>query len=458
MFLLRERSDAEAETLIHSDRVFQEALARGCSYYHVSCKSGDYDIEYKANDADVSKEFLKKAHLTKVIPDYAIYDEDDTDSLYLEYFGLFKALCIEEANEYTIVLSKLAIKHSDMEIYCLDGRLKKFFEDNERIHIVDAFPELAERMFLRVVSKPDRSRGVMNPFVTPSVFAFHNIFFLQALLNGKKLKDVKYLEYVVEERSGIASILIRLAAFKNAFARFGLKVGIRRGSGRYKTEMTEKYFNIDFLGDDADENNTIQLDSVALIVPTVFYQRADKSFDSGVINQGLKAQMDEYFDAVFKGKSVLGLLIRGTDYLTTGQIGERIMATVDDMIPMIDEWMAADGYEYVFLASEDADICEKMVAKYGDKLRMLSQERHRVSDFKDVTIISELEKKKHTGQEYDDALEDTTINYFYALYILSRCDSFICSGQCNGYDLVNAFNEGKFKKVYKFSVGTNKNP
>ena len=37
-------------------------------------------------------------------------------------------------------------------------------------------------------------------------------------------------------------------------------------------------------------------------------------------------------------------------------------------------------------------------------------------------------------------------------YLLSRCDSFMCSGQCNGWDVVNDFNGGKFQRSYKFSV------
>ena len=50
-------------------------------------------------------------------------------------------------------------------------------------------------------------------------------------------------------------------------------------------------------------------------------------------------------------------------------------------------------------------------------------------------------------------IEDTTVNYFYALYMLSRCDSFLCSGKCNGWDIVNEFNKGKFLRSYKFHVG-----
>ena len=67
-----------------------------------------------------------------------------------------------------------------------------------------------------------------------------------------------------------------------------------------------------------------------------------------------------------------------------------------------------------------------------------------------------LEKAEKSGSEYEDTLEDTTINYFYALYMLSRCDSFMCSGQCNGYDMVCRFNENRFDRVYKFAIALDK--
>ena len=67
--------------------------------------------------------------------------------------------------------------------------------------------------------------------------------------------------------------------------------------------------------------------------------------------------------------------------------------------------------------------------------------------------LYELEKKLHSGKDYEAALEDTTVNYFYALYMLSKSDAFMCSGQCNGFDVVRAFKEGAFEREYKFSAG-----
>ena len=85
-------------------------------------------------------------------------------------------------------------------------------------------------------------------------------------------------------------------------------------------------------------------------------------------------------------------------------------------------------------------------------LDALAQERLKLSDLRENEVISDYEKE-HADGMYEEKLEDTTINYFYALYMLSRCDSFICSGRCNGWDIVMSLNNGRFANCYKFAVG-----
>jgi hypothetical protein len=51
------------------------------------------------------------------------------------------------------------------------------------------------------------------------------------------------------------------------------------------------------------------------------------------------------------------------------------------------------------------------------------------------------------------AMSEELCDKWHALYMLSRCDSFLCSGKCNGWDIVNEFNKGKFLRSYKFHVG-----
>lgn len=56
---------------------------------------------------------------------------------------------------------------------------------------------------------------------------------------------------------------------------------------------------------------------------------------------------------VLSDRKALGVLIRGTDYKVVGFHGPRMQAPVEEMLPMIKEWVENDGYEEIFLATED---------------------------------------------------------------------------------------------------------
>ena len=73
--------------------------------------------------------------------------------------------------------------------------------------------------------------------------------------------------------------------------------------------------------------------------------------------------------------------------------------------------------------------------------------------WKSLKLIAELENEKYAPDEKEEHIEDMTVNYFYAMYVLSKCDSFIASGLSNGIDMVKGFNLDHFRHYYQFSVG-----
>ncbi len=94
-----------------------------------------------------------------------------------------------------------------------------------------------------------------------------------------------------------------------------------------------------------------------------------------------------------------------------------------------------------------------MTAAFPGKVRVISQERYSITDFitEGVTTISELDRKRHEGEDYDVFLEDSTANYFYALYLLSRCESFMYSGQCGGVVMTKSLSDNGFKRMFCFA-------
>ena len=94
-----------------------------------------------------------------------------------------------------------------------------------------------------------------------------------------------------------------------------------------------------------------------------------------------------------------------------------------------------------------------MRAEFGSLVKIVAQERFSVEEFKTVKLIAELENEKYAPDEKEEHIEDMTVNYFYAMYVLSKCDSFIASGLSNGIDMVRGFNLDHFRHYYQFSVG-----
>ena len=457
--------DAEAKTLRHSDNLFHEALKYDLESklrFHVkNDKGGDFDIVYWDNNDDIEPidtypKYVKPPYMTK----YLKYNETDKNSLYLDFFKGLNRCIFEELNEYTIVLTKVMLSYTDLEIYCLDERIYWFVDEDPRLHIIQELPEdrFAEGTFyIQAEIRTGLEDYSFNRL--SSTYAFHNIFFLQWMLDGKDFKNYRFFTMAINDTGGIGSVLSSYKTNKQAAETFGLKFVSPNVDhfGKFPRSMVEKYFAVDIWDADANEENTLVVPDLVLFYKTKFYCGLRASLDVDSISTAFREEMDEYYDAVLGEKKSLGLLIRGSDYISTGLSGIRKMATVEQMTPKIRQWMEDYGYEKLFLATEDADILAAMRKEFGKKLIALSQKRLSVSNLRSGQVISEYEKETG-GEDYNAKLEDTTINYFYALYILSRCDAFICSGQCNGWDNVLSLNDGKFERSYKFSVGVTGDP
>ena len=461
MLSIVEKSGDECTVLRHGKEVFHDALElvkNGETRFHVT-GSGfpDYDLVYTENMQLFSRQMymliMQVTRGSNLYAPFLCYDEDDTDNICLQFLEQFRRMEIETVDEYCVVAAKLALRHTGMEIWSADERIRWFIEDTDRLHITQELPAESGADTLRITGNPmDFGYAKRDWSRLCSAAAFQNLFFWQAFAKGKQ---VKYMQIALFESEGIGGILSSMSVAANLAALKGWKAYLKPGSTRYPDRMLEKYFNIPFRPEDATEENTAFVDDIPYLYLTWLRFQYPAHYGTDILNGTFKAQMDEYTEAVFNGRKILGVLARGTDYVTSKQGPESVHARVKDMVPLIREWIEQDGYEKIFLATEDQDILDKMREEFPGMILDVAQERHSVSDLRrqKARMIYELEKKLHSGKEYEAALEDTTVNYFYALYMLSKSDAFICSGQCNGYDVVKAFREGSFAREYKFSAG-----
>lgn len=446
MYYIEKTDGTEYEILPHGEDIFLRAHALGERRFTVLLPDGEgYDLVPVKNDDYKSTYFDRRFPGQTVFPDYTDYDETSEDTLYLKPLRLCRAVRIDFLCEYTAVLARLILRKTNNIIYCTDRRLIWFTGESERIRIVTDISEIPETGCMRIGDLDADRNGVGNGFgnIGP-ISAFHNVFFLQGVVHS--LQGIKYGAIDLDPGAGIGSILVTMNRYKKAFSELGLEmVLVGESVGRFRSSFISEHFSFSHLMPDVSEENTLHLKNVATYAGTFWSFSQKGEPDLNVLSRKFIAELEEHSQAVIGGKKMLGVLIRGTDYALVNPTGPKKMATVSDMIPLIHEWMENFGFDGIFLATEDQDIYEKMTAEFGKTLSSVAQKRHRTSELVDKYLLSSIQT--------DEELEENTVKYLHALYILSRCDSFVCSGWCNGYDLVLGLRQGDFSHMCCFKEG-----
>ncbi len=222
-------SEIEAKELSLSDHLFHEALRlqpESKTRFHVKNDKGEnFDIVYWDNEDDIEPtEGYPKYVKPPFIARYPFYDEADTSTLYLEFLHQFDRMMFEELNEYTVVLTSVILSNTEMDVWCRDARIFWFTGENDRIHIVDTFPENRFADTTLYIQEQHRCGLEDGNFKRRSaVYAFHNVFFLQWILNGRNLKNFKFLTLPINDAGGIGALLSAYTRNQALAERLGLK-------------------------------------------------------------------------------------------------------------------------------------------------------------------------------------------------------------------------------------------
>lgn len=447
MYLVCEKDNSKCLSLLHGSDIFKQARESKAERIHVHMPDGEgYDLVHIKN-ADCRPDFIRNRWKNQACyPEYEEYSTQDRNSLYLDFFNVFSTVVIRSVNEYTVALAKVILRYTKLSLFTTNSRLQWFFEEN--IHYIDENKVRPGRDVLIIGDVSEDAVFDVSFHSIGPVNAFHNVFFLQ----GQGFfapEKIRFAELDIDEGAGIGSVLNNLYRFREAISKIGLIPVVRKGKiGHFSVAFLESYFNLKLQNPEADNDNTIYFPEMSTLAATMFLDWVKPEMSLSILGDKFHSDMKEYADTIIGNRRMLGVLIRGTDYLIVHKDGPRKMAAVDDMIPVIHEWIDSFGYEGIFLATEDIDILNRMRDEFGTTVRVIAQERHSVSDLAGHMLLSELEEKN--ASDYDRSVAESTVNYFYALYMLSRCSAFICSGPCNGYDLAIGFNEGRYERVRLF--------
>lgn len=435
-------------TLNLNDEIFHKALKnvlRGEKRFHVINPYGEnFDLVYR-NNTELFKRDKNNPHNDLVnkkdfYPPYLTYDEYDISKLYLKIFDSFNYILFKTIDEYSVVIARILLTMTSKKVCFTDERIRWFLGEHDNLIIGNGTPINDDRT-MKVTDYLEFDACLSKFDTIWSVTLFHNIFFLQWLTDYPTEK-IKYVEVSIEKTEGIGSLLANIIKMEALFKQFGWKTIITPKSSRYKDEMLSKYFNLALDNSGATDENTIYITaffSMAFTYPVLSQKLV---LNSQILNPEFLKELDEYADAVIGNKRMLGVLIRGTDYIISDFPVQPL--PIDKTIQMIRERLDKYKYDGFFLATEDLDYFNALKKAFPKKMRSIAQERHSVREFSSAKFITDLEKEKRSGAAYDALIEDTTANYFYAVYMLSLCESFFTTPGCNGVEMVRSFNENRF--------------
>lgn len=168
-----------------------------------------------------------------------------------------------------------------------------------------------------------------------------------------------------------------------------------------------------------------------------------------VCKKELTDQVDSFINKNMAGKDkVLGVICRGTDYANGYRpYNHPIPYDVYETIIEVKNFMFNNGYEYLYLSTEDQDVLDVFTDTFGKRLITYNQMRFSDNTDKKLVDIISSSNDTRTNNRYYLGSE-----YFTTIAILSHCDALIGS-HCAGLRGAITLNNGRYEFVKVLTKG-----
>lgn len=136
----------------------------------------------------------------------------------------------------------------------------------------------------------------------------------------------------------------------------------------------------------------------------------------------------------YNSKNILGVKMRGTDYITNKIRGHSVLPNLDTAIIDVKNFNKKNKYDWIFITTEDEIIKESFIKEFRNKIKFLNPNNKIHYNYKEGKSIN-LHKDIIGNLEYSK-------NYILNIIILSKCTDIIMvrgNGACMVYLLNNQF-------------------
>ena len=146
----------------------------------------------------------------------------------------------------------------------------------------------------------------------------------------------------------------------------------------------------------------------------------------------------------FAGKRVLGVLVRGTDYVALRPHNHPVQPTAEQAIAKTREVMHEENFDAMYLATEDKNILMKFREAFGEEL-LLPEANYLDYDYDNPQYLVHY----HAERENDKYLRG--LEYLVSMIMLTKCNGLITS-RTSGSTGVMCLSQN-YDYLYVFDLG-----
>ncbi|CVI67331.1 hypothetical protein NDGK_00843 [Clostridiales bacterium CHKCI001] len=167
------------------------------------------------------------------------------------------------------------------------------------------------------------------------------------------------------------------------------------------------------------------------------------------LNDTTKQYIETEYQTLFSGKKrVLGVICRGTDYVTLHPPGHPVQPSVDDVIAHCKKLLKTDTYDAIYLATEEKQIRDTFCQAFPNMI--LENKRRYYDDIyyknQNIQYIKDVQFDRENNNYW------TGLEYLSSIILLSRCSALV-GGNCGGTMAALFFNNCQYQYTYIFDLG-----
>lgn len=143
------------------------------------------------------------------------------------------------------------------------------------------------------------------------------------------------------------------------------------------------------------------------------------------LNDRVMSELDRYTQKYIGNARVLGVFLRGTDYILSRPYGHPIQPTIEEVIDLVREKRNEWKIDKIYLSTEDATYVRRFCAEFPGRVIVFDRKYISVDETTKSSTVFEQINKSVIDSNY--SLRDVGSDYFYSSLLLTRCSSVILS-------------------------------